>query len=175
MKRAFLAALVLTTSFVLWKCGTSPEGGGESRKPATPARLPVSDITGLVIFESPAGQIYVPDFPVTLKGGSGEHAATTNLMGQYRFANAAPGKYAVCWQAAGWAAGCTPQFDVAAGESGYPEAAVVQPVQPSSVAFGTVRLTDGSAATLVDRSSDAQDVPTIEVFDAGGKVIGHGR
>ncbi|HEX2121199.1 MAG TPA: hypothetical protein VHL59_06100, partial [Thermoanaerobaculia bacterium] len=76
---------------------------------------------------------------------------------------------------AGWKAGCTPEFEVLAGESGYPQVAMLQPAQPSSVAWGTVRLADGSAATLVDRSSDAEDVPSVEVIDASGNAIVRGR
>ncbi|HEX2121765.1 MAG TPA: hypothetical protein VHL59_08995, partial [Thermoanaerobaculia bacterium] len=91
MRRVLLLALVLSAAFSFSQCGARDEKAEAPAPAATPAQLPVTSVTGLVLFELPDDQIYVPDFPVTLKGGNDARTATTNLLGQYRFENAAPG------------------------------------------------------------------------------------
>ncbi|HUR80066.1 MAG TPA: carboxypeptidase-like regulatory domain-containing protein [Thermoanaerobaculia bacterium] len=178
MKRSWVPLVVsISGLLLLWQCGAR----GERETPPTPAPAaaiagPPSSVTGPVIFRTSSGErIFVVDFPVTLKGGSEARRAKTDIAGRYRFLDVPPGRYTVCWEAAGWTSGCTNEVEVRADESAYPKGSELKPLNPNSVAWGTVRLADGSTPALIDRATNAATVPSIEVLDASGKTLATGR
>ena len=180
-----MLSIVLVGVITLLQCGTprqettttssSVSASAEATADA-PAQLPISAVTGPVSFApAPNELIYVVDMAVTLKGGGRSQQSKTDILGRYHFYDVPPGKYTVCWEGTGWTSGCTPEVEVVAGQSAYPQPAELKPASASSVAWGTVRLADGSAATAVDRSSGTEDVPAVQVLDAAGSELAKGR
>ncbi len=172
---------IISGVLLLWQCGGREKRDEAASDTATTAAAsdrpgPVSSVTGSAIYAPSRGErIFVVDFPVTLKGGTEPRTMKTDIAGRYRFTDVAPGRYTVCWETPGWTAGCTNEVEVRAGESAYPKAAALKPMRPDSVAWGSVRLADGSAPTLIDRATNKATVPSVEVVDASGKTVATGR
>jgi len=175
MKRSGLMTSILILSLVaVWQYRTPPAESAPA--PAVAQSRAELSVTGPVLFQpTPHDLVYVADFPVTLKGSGGTQTTKTDLLGRYRFRDVAPGKYTVCWEQAGWEKGCTEEVEVTAGNSAYPRAVQLKPSAPNSVAWGDVRLADGSSAVTIDRGSAMEQVPLVEVLDASGKTVGSGR
>jgi hypothetical protein len=178
MKRSLaMVFLAVLTTAVFQRC--KPPVKQETATTSTAAaasQIPPSSVAGAATYSPTSDElIYVPDFPVILKGAQASQTAKSDLLGRYRFYDVAPGKYTVCWETAGWQSSCTAEVEVTAGQSAYPEAAELKPSGPDSVAWGTVRLADGSVATQIDRSSGTEDVPSVEVLDANGGSLAKGR
>ena len=177
MRRTWLSLVAIVCGLLmLWQCGGRDERTAPTTAPAPTLQAPPSSVTGSVIFRMPGGdRIFVTDFPVKLQGGSGTPSVKSDIVGRYRFEGVAPGKYKVCWEAPGWASGCSEEVEVSQGESAYPHPLELKAANANSVAFGSVRLADGTAPTLIDRATGTATVPSIEVLDAGGKTLTTGR
>lgn len=177
MKRSLLSVCLLALIvFALSQCG-KPETTtttDTSTTTAAPQSMTVpSEIAGPVLYRPTENDvIFVSDFTVTLKGGGEPQTAKTDFTGRYRFSDVKPGKYTVCWEAAGFQNGCTPEVAVTEGQSPSPQPAELKPAAPGSVVWGTVRLADGSAAAAIDRSSATAEVPSVELTGAGGAAAG---
>ena len=164
-------SLLLTSILVLGLAATGLSGCA-----TRPRSGPELSVSGPVLFRpEPDDVIYVVDFPVTLKGPGRTQTTRTDLLGQYRFRDVAPGTYTVCWEQVGWEGGCTRSVEVTAGNSAYPGVIRLEPHATDSVAWGDVRLADGSSPVLIDRGSGTEQVPSVEVLDAAGKLVGAGR
>lgn len=181
MKRSSVISLVCVLTLLSARCkaperptdGTSGGGGGAA------AMVPISSVAGVVVFE-PEGTsetIWMADFSVTLKRG-GNHsspAAKTDVSGHYRFSDVAPGKYSVCWDAAGWQPGCTQEVEIKKGQSATPQPVELKPASLDGVVWGSVLLADGSPAAMIDANGAITGTPSVEILGNDNNAVARGR
>ena len=119
--------------------------------------------------------IYVPDFNVFLRNSAGATVATakTDLFGHYRFRWQPAGTYRLCWNGAGWIAGCYPDPIVIGSNTKYPSPAMVRAAvtDTSGPIWGRVTLADGGSPWTYDEYFAIERTAKIDVATAKNRVL----
>jgi hypothetical protein len=121
------------------------------------------------------GNIFLPGVAVYLKAvdtGNESPKAITNARGWYAIPHMPPGSYQLCWQAEGFAPGCTPpeQKLVIASTLATPAPQTITPQSPAVT--GRVTLAGGRACYAQDPALGLQTQTTVQLLDASGTPVG---
>jgi hypothetical protein len=162
----------------------TPNEDGRFYRPQLPPRHPKAKlIRGYIVVNIPgktgatgtnAHDVYLPGVEVYMRNatsGDVEISTLTDLSGRFTLP-VTEGRYRICWQAPGFASGCSEQTYSVAGNINVHVGKVPIPTPKGSdttVVYGKVRMKDNSSPRLLEPLANINAFARVELLDKEGK------
>lgn len=136
----------------------------------------VTTPTGPTGQQLPGGEIYLPEITVCLKvGDTGDlvEKVRTDLSGRFSFSKQPPGRYQLCWEAAGFVSACLDEFISIESQHLHlgPLPIQIDLTETHAPVYGQVRLRDNSLPRTFEPFANVNALAQVYLRDAAGNEL----